>query len=188
MPELGNGLLFGGTGLSLYCGHRVSIDLDIFTTEPFKETELIEALVTEFGDSFEYEQTHNVTALFSFISDIKVDVVHYPHPLLQQPTAQDGLRLISMQDIAAMKVNAVLGRGQKKDFYDICELLNHYSLQDMFHFYQTKYPSQMLLVSLPQALVYFDDADESEDPISLNGTSWDDVKAKLRSEVRKFLA
>jgi len=46
----------------------------------------------------------------------------------------------------------------------------------------------MLLISIPQTITYFDDADLSQDPICLLGLSWEDVKNKIRSAVRDYLS
>ena len=66
-----------------------------------------------------------------------------------------------------MKVQAILGRGRKKDFWDVAELLNHFSIADFIQFHEEKYASQNLLISVPQRLTYFADVDESETPVSL---------------------
>ena len=141
----------------------------------------------EFGTAFEYEIPANSFSIFGFISGVKVDLIHYHHPLIEKPISFDGIRLISIQDIAAMKMNAILGGGQKKDFFDMDVLIEKFSLQEIFGFYSYKYPNQMLAVSLPQALVYFEDAEESENPISLNSRTWGMVKSHLREKVRGFL-
>lgn len=98
------------------------------------------------------------------------------------------MRISSPDDLCAMKMNAILGRGEKKDFFDLFELTRHFSLEKIFDLYQQKYPNQLLAVSLPQALIYFTDAEESEDPQSLNGTTWEEVKEGLRSAVREYLS
>lgn len=87
-----------------------------------------------------------------------------------------------------MKINAILGRGAKKDFFDIFEMLQHHSLKQLIDWYYEKYPKQILLISIPQALIYFADAEESEDPVSLNGQNWQTVKAYIEKQVRDFLA
>ena len=87
----------------------------------------------------------------------------------------------------AMKIQAILGRGKKKDFWDIAELLNHYSVQDFINFHKEKYTTQHLLITVPQAMTYFADAEESEDPISLKGQSWESVKQFIREKVSLFL-
>lgn len=86
-----------------------------------------------------------------------------------------------------MKVNAILGRGKKKDFWDLAELLLHYSVKDICSFYTKKFPSQQLLISIPYALTWFNDADETEDPVSLKGQTWESVKKFIQKKVREFL-
>ncbi len=45
----------------------------------------------------------------------------------------------------------------------------------------------MLLISIPNALTYFEDADDSPDPISLLGQSWEEIKDFIKFKVREFL-
>ena len=97
------------------------------------------------------------------------------------------IRIYSDSDIIAMKLNAILGRGKKKDFWDLYELLHNYSLQDMINFYEKKFPEQNLLITIPQAIVYFIDAEESEDPISLKGQTWETVKKFIQEKVNDYL-
>ena len=94
---------------------------------------------------------------------------------------------MSAKDIIAMKINAILKRAVKKDFWDIAELLKHYSIEDFISFYENKYPSQQLLISIPQAIIYFDDAEEGPDPISLKGQTWQSVKKVIQQKVSEFL-
>jgi predicted nucleotidyltransferase component of viral defense system len=62
------------------------------------------------------------------------------------------------KDIIAMKIFAMLKRAVKKDFWDLEELLQHYSLEDCIEAYYKKYPSHQLLISIPHAITYFTDA------------------------------
>lgn len=87
----------------------------------------------------------------------------------------------------AMKIAAIMKRGVKKDFWDIAELLHHYSVENFISFYTKKYPSQQLLISVPFALTYFIDAEESEDPVSLKGQTWKSVKKFIQQHVNDFL-
>ena len=95
--------------------------------------------------------------------------------------------MFSDEDIIAMKVQATLGRGKKKDFWDIAELLETYTVEDFVKFHKEKYNTQNLLITVPQAISYFADAEESEDPISLKGQSWDNIKAKIQEKVSEYL-
>ena len=84
-------------------------------------------------------------------------------------------------------IQEILGRGKKKDFWDIAELFSHYTMDQMISYHKKKYPSQMLGISIPYALTYFNDADESEDPETLKIKNWDEVKKIISQKVREFL-
>lgn len=187
IPELNDFHLVGGTALSLYFGHRLSIDIDLFSTKEFSNELLIKPLEETFP-GFTYRSTHNPIGLFGSIDGIKIDFVkHHHHPLIEQPVTENGIRIFGIQDIMAMKIAAILKRGVKKDFWDIAELLHHYSVEDFIKFYSKKYPSQQLLISVPFAMTYFIDADESEDPVSLKGQTWKSVKKYIQQHVNDFL-
>ncbi len=186
IPELKSFYLVGGTALALWYGHRISIDIDLFGGN-LDQKKIIKALTTEFGSNFQYEQSSNKWALFCFINNIKVDIVKYEQPLIFPAERRDDIHILNALDIAAMKINAVLGRANKKDFWDINELLMHYQLSEIIEAHQKKYPSQMLLISIPQALVYFEEAEESETPICLKGHIWEEVKISIQNSVRNYL-
>lgn len=187
VPALNDFYLVGGTALALYFGHRQSIDIDLFSTTEFNNESLIAPLEEKFA-GFTYRNTHNPIGLFGSIDGIKVDLVkHHHHPLIENTVNEDGIRILSIPDIMAMKIAAIMKRGVKKDFWDIAELLQHYPVDDFIRFYTKKYPSQQLLVSVPFALTYFIDADESEDPISLKGQTWKTVKKTIQQHVNDFL-
>ena len=57
----------------------------------------------------------------------------------------------------------------------------------MIRFHETKYPQQNLLITIPQAITYFDDAEDSEDPVSLKGQTWESVKRFIQKKVSEFL-
>ncbi|MGB8193623.1 MAG: nucleotidyl transferase AbiEii/AbiGii toxin family protein [Chitinophagaceae bacterium] len=186
LPELSDFLLVGGTALSLHYGHRLSIDIDLFATSAFNNEDIIQLLEKEFKD-FTYHSKNDAVGIFGYIDNVKVDLVKHSHPLIDSPFINEGIRLISIPDIIAMKINAIMKRGVKKDFWDIAELLQHYTMVDFIKYYEKKYPSQQLLISIPQALTYFEDAEESEDPISLKGQKWVEIKKSIQKKVSAFL-
>lgn len=188
IPELTDFYLVGGTALSLKYGHRISIDLDLFGHQEFDKEKIVTALEKEFKDDFAYEGNPVNWAVFGYIRNIKVDIIKYKHPVIAPVETLDSIRMYSTEDIIAMKLNAILGRGKKKDLWDIYELLHHYSLQQMIELHSKKYPSQQLLISIPQALTYFEDAENSEEPVSLKGQTWDSVKEFIQQKVREYLS
>ena len=187
LPSLHSFSLVGGTALALRYGHRSSEDLDLFFHQKFDQLLVINSLETTFTDRFAYKQQQTQFGIFCFIDDIKVDIVHFPHLPISAIEVVDGIRFYSNADIAAMKIQAILGRGKKKDFWDLFELLQHYSLQQIIDWHKQKYPSQMLAISIPHAITYFVDADDSETPVSFKKQTWESVKKGISSAVSDYL-
>jgi predicted nucleotidyltransferase component of viral defense system len=187
IPQLEKFSLVGGTALALKFGHRTSIDLDLFSYEKFNSVEIIKSLQEEFGSSFTYEGKHEQFGIFCFIEQIKTDIVYYPHIPIDDVQIISGIKMYSEKDIAAMKIQAILGRGKKKDFWDLYELFQHYSLKQVIEWHKKKFPNQMLAISIPQALTYFTDAEESETPVSLKHQTWEGVKKSIQQKVSDYL-
>ena len=128
--------LVGGTALALQMGHRNSIDIDLFGNSEINSEFFIEKL-SEFGEVKVAKSTKNI--LITKINEVKVDFVNYKYPLLSECLFIENIRMLSVKDIAGMKLNAIAGRGSKKDFIDLYFLLNEFSLEDILSFYEKKY-------------------------------------------------
>lgn len=116
-----------------------------------------------------------------------MDLVRHPHTIIRPIREIDGIRIFSDEDIVAMKVQAVLGRARKKDFWDISQLLELYSVEDFVRWHREKYSRQNLLITVPQAITYFAEAEEDEDPQSLKGQTWESIKDSIQEKVREYL-
>ena len=114
-------------------------------------------------------------------------MVYYPHSPIAPVEINKKIRLYDSADIAAMKIQAILGRGKKKDFWDLYELLQHFSLQQIMDWHKQKFPGQMLAISIPHAITYFVDAEESETPVSFKNQTWEGVKKGIQRVVREYL-
>lgn len=187
ISELKDFSLVGGTALSLCYGHRKSIDLDLFSIKSFENSVIVDAIKKKFHNKFYKEEKAPRFGIFGFVDEVKVDLVRHPHPLIRPVVKIDAIRMFSTEDIIAMKVQAILGRGRKKDFWNIAELLKHYSISDFIEFHTRKYASQNLLITVPQAITYFADAEESEDPVSLKKQTWESVKRFISSKISEYL-
>jgi hypothetical protein len=174
--------LVGGTALALYDGHRKSVDIDLFGKCSIDES-LFTTVLKNVGHTIVLSQ--NPKILIYTINGIKVDFVNYQYELIEPGNTIDGIRILSKKDIAAMKLNAIAGRGSKKDFFDIVQLLNEFSLAEMLSFYAIKYNQNSEFMVI-KSLLYFDDAENEPDPISLIPISWDDVKKIMINEVKKI--
>ena len=188
LPGLEKFSLVGGTALSLLYGHRVSVDLYFFSAVPFDNEEVIDILENHFKQSFVVRSSNPRFGIFCFIGNTKLDIIRHPHELLRDELIIDGIRMFSQPDIMAMKVQAILNRGKKKDFWDVAELLQHYSVADFVQFHREKYSSQNLMITVPQALTFFSDAEDDEIPRSLKGQTWASVQAFISMKVREYLS
>lgn len=187
LPSLQPFSLVGGTALSLRYGHRSSVDLDLFFHEKFDHPQVIDELEATFKHRFVYNQQQTQFGIFCFIDDIKVDIVHFPHLPIAAIEEEDKIRMYSSADISAMKIQAIFGRAKKKDFWDLYELLRHYPLQQLIEWHKQKYPSQMLAISIPHAITYFADAEESEAPVSFENQTWERIKKGISKTVSDYL-
>jgi len=186
--ELREFALVGGTALALRYGHRHSEDLDLFCNKAFDRQTLMNALIYRYSQDFVHQETGFKKSLFCSIQGVKVDAVYYPHPQIRTTNFEEGIPMYSDEDIAAMKIQAILGRGKKKDFWDLALLLETYGLDNIMNWHTEKFPNQMLLISIPQTITYFDDAEKSKDPECLRGLSWEEVKSIIRKAVREYLS
>jgi len=164
LSELKDFHLVGGTALALQLGHRNSLDIDLFSLNDFDY-----ALLTNFlTKRFAFRETfvrRNTT--IGFINKIKVDFITHPYKYVNPPITEEGITFLSKEDIAAMKLNAIINSGQRlKDFIDIYFLLEHFSIEDMLGFFETKYPNTNPLIAL-KAVSYFGDIDEAAGPPKL---------------------
>ncbi len=119
------------------------------------------------------------------LDGVKVDIVHYQYPWIDDAVTIDGLSLASPKDIAAMKVNAIEGRGTKKDFIDLYFLLKHYTLEEILEFYKEKYPEHSIFRAL-MSMSYFEDADEQFMPIMFVSVTWEEMRETILEKVRNY--
>ena len=176
--------LVGGTALALQFGHRISIDLDLFTTDARLDKESIETVLQEIG---ELRQTNSNAVLYqAYLNDIKLDFVKYRYPLIRPVQEVEGIRMLHLEDIAAMKLSAITNRGAKKDFFDLYFLLQRYDLPTLLSFFVEKYPQQELFFVL-KSLLYFDDAEIEIDPEMLVPLTWEEVKEYIENIVSAYL-
>jgi predicted nucleotidyltransferase component of viral defense system len=181
MPLLDPFYLVGGTALALQLGHRISIDLDLFTPEPFDKSNLIDVLSQEFDFTIVSEGTSMV---ISTINDVKVDFVKMGYPTLFPPIVEESVRMLDMRDIAPMKLKAVTQRGNKKDFYDIYYLMQILPLDEIIRLFKEKF-KQYEIFHIIKSLTYFEDAENNAPPIVFDKTiTWKKVKTEIVKAVK----
>lgn len=114
---------------------------------------------------------------------IKLDN-NYTDPFIQKPLFIDGVRLATIQEIMAMKMEIIQNIGRKKDFWDIHEVLDHCPIDKMISLHEERYPyghdKKMIMANLTN----FTKADRETDPACLRGKHWELIKLDL-SELPK---
>ncbi|MCC5850725.1 MAG: nucleotidyl transferase AbiEii/AbiGii toxin family protein [Verrucomicrobia bacterium] len=181
MDVLRDFYLVGGTALALRLGHRVSEDIDLFTSAPFDARQLSEQLVNQVGMK-QSESLRNTVR--GFVDGIKLECIAHQYPLIESVETVEGIRIASLKDLAAFKGNAIANRGAKKDFWDIHALLKRFSREELLSFCGEKYRGESVW-NLEKSLVYFDDADLDPDPRDLQEITWAQIKGDLIEGARR---
>lgn len=175
--------LGGGTSLALRMRHRLSIDLDFFTITNFN-TRVVFQIIIKKIPSAELLFEQNQTIMFS-INDVKVDFILYPFRWLQPFDVIDGTRLLSVEDMIPMKLQAASNRNSKKDYWDIAALLEKHSLDTMLKIFSAKFP-QVDIGFIIHSLTDFEKADTELDPDTPTGITWSEIKMKLIIAVKEY--
>jgi len=178
--------LAGGTALSLYFGHRKSIDLDFFTSKEFNSSILHTSLLKSGYKLTEKYIPESGNTVNCNISGISVQFLSHLYEQLKPANEIDGIRLYSIEDIAAMKINAICNRGAKKDFWDINELLEKNDLSDLIKNFKDKYGIEDIKYVL-NSLIYFSDAEKQPDPAVIKRVTWLEVKNNIKKCVNNYV-
>lgn len=176
-------VLVGGTALALQIGHRQSIDLDLFTINDFNPDNVKILLLDDYKLNVTLQSQQ---AIICNINSIKVDFIRFKYPFIRPLINEEGIRMLSFEDIAPMKLDAITGRGSKKDFYDLYYLLNFMTIEKMLSLYVEKYQHQTTFHVI-KSLTYFIDAESQPDPLVFDKkTTWVKVKKAISKEIKKL--
>ncbi len=176
--------LAGGTALALQIGHRISYDLDFFSGEKFQPQVFLKELSQI--KSYHHKETREGTIL-GRLGEIKFSLFYYPYPLLEKPIEfkDSGIKLASIDDIAAMKLTAISERGAKRDFIDLYFILQEKSLKEVLKLYARKYGAlSSNLIHIKKSLAYFAEAEKELRPEMKIPVSWEKIKNFFRKEVK----
>lgn len=176
--QLSNFNLVGGTALALKLGHRISVDIDLFSTTSFSSKELANYLIEKY-DATDVRILAN--SIFCFIRDIKTDLLSHQYSLVGDLDVVEGVRMVSLEDIGAMKLNVIHSSGRRlKDFVDIYVLLEKYTLNQLLQFCNKKYP-ELNIPMVKHAVIYHESIDFSV-PIDYVGSEikWEIIVERLK--------
>ena len=162
--------------MSLQIGHRLSVDLDFFSP-----TEDIPSIRAELEIALQpYQSTLADSSwgnLVYVVNEVRLGFYGYGFPLVAPLIETEGVKLASIEDIALMKLDAMLSRASRKDFYDLYFISQKISLSQIFKMAHQKYPSvRDFEVQTTKRLVFFDNAEKETDPSLLYDANWNSVK------------
>lgn len=169
--------LVGGTALALQLSHRESIDLDLFTANNINIDKLKKHLIDKYKFEPNYEEKNT---LKGYIGDILIDCIKYDYNLIMPLKNINGIRMLSLEDIIPMKLQAIIANGSRlKDFIDIGYLSEYFSLNKMIKLYKKKYGINNEIIIM-KAIVYFNDINFKE-KIKINDKryKWEIIKNRI---------
>ena len=185
-PLLKDFVLVGGTSLSLQLGHRISIDIDLFTDSLYGSVNF-HAIQEMLRNKFNF-CVGDCGKIVSFgtsylIGDTKEDAVKldlfYTEPFIRKVQIIDGIRMASLEDIVAMKLHVMGDGGRKKDFWDLNELQSRFTLNQMLDLYEEKFPYDYTREEIIKGLNDFSKADNEPNPICFRNKQWDFIKLEM---------
>jgi predicted nucleotidyltransferase component of viral defense system len=185
--------LVGGTALSLQRGHRLSVDIDLFTdanhgTINFKD---IDAFLRKEYPYVETSKDDIIGFGKSYFvgtdkdNSIKIDVF-YTEKFIDPVLIIDDIRMASVDEIIAMKLDVINRVGRKKDFWDIHELIENYSPDAMFFLHKLRYPYGHEREILKNKFIAFEMANDDFNPECLRGKHWELIKVDLEEFIEKL--
>jgi len=179
--------LAGGTALALRLGHRRSVDLDFFSrvdevARPSRQ-EIVQALMP-LGVQVLEDAPGN---LLVRISDLHVGFFSYGYSLLVPTDTVCDVAVAGLVDVGLMKLDALVDRGSRKDFYDLYAIAQHVPIPDLLAQGAIKYPyARDFGLMVVESLVLFDNADRDLQPDLLTDVPWKDVRAFFVAQGRSL--
>ncbi len=135
-----NFFLAGGTALALQIGHRTSIDLDYFIQTDFDVQKLKQEILEVFKSrsiEFVFEEKNT---LWCIIDGVKVSFISRKDLLRKPLMVEDVFRLVSIEDITVMKLSAICGRDEYKDYFDLACISNITDVRSWIAWWNEVYP------------------------------------------------
>lgn len=178
---LKNFRLVGGTNLSLQLGHRQSKDIDLFSDIEFNIEEIARYLKKIYPTADIRKLSFGLSLYISASNNdeiLKIDIME-TDKFIRDVQIIEGIRFAHFEEVAAMKLEAITSRNTKKDFYDIAELLNYYTLEQMLEFYSERYPYNDIKQVLENITFFSEDCEADFEPKTFKDQDWLSVKFKI---------
>lgn len=170
--------MIGGTALSLQLGLRESYDFDFCVKNEINN----EMLLNELSSIGNIEVMQNQKGTCDILlNDIQVSFFYYPNKVLKdfvKVEEMPKLKIASILDIAVMKIVAIGGRGAKKDFFDLYNIIQKcdISTDELINGLKQKCGDNINYVNIIMGLSYFEDAEDEILPNTFVDFNWENIK------------
>lgn len=178
--------LAGGTALALQLGHRVSVDFDFFSSNEIAH-DLLQSIEELFAGFSQRILVNNKSELTFIVGETKITFLHYPFPLLYSLVEWDGIKLASVEEIAAMKAYTIGRRGTFKDYVDLYYILQSGIIIDsIIHDAEKKYQDAFNARLFLEQLVYFADIADTDIRFIKPAISPKEIESFFEAEIKKI--
>ncbi len=109
---------------------------------------------------------------------VKLDL-YYTDTFIRPALIIERVRMATLEEIIAMKMDIVQRGARKKDFWDLHELLEKYSLQQMIDLHRERYPFIHDEIAIRSNFTFFTSADDDFGPECLRGKFWGIIKLDM---------
>ena len=133
------------------------MDFDFFRATAFSVEDLLRALERTFGSLERLSADHDTLCIR--LSGVSTSFFRYPYRQIENPERTLwGFGLATDSDVAAMKMEAIAGRGSRKDFVDMRVLCRAgLTIEAAFDLFERKYGTRRTeRYHRLRALAYFD--------------------------------
>lgn len=174
--------LVGGTALSLQIGHRMSVDIDLFSDSEYGSLDFKE-FRSYLENKYPYCEFRNMDNVsfgtyfyvgYSKDEYVKIDF-YYTDTFVFDEIITENIRMASPEEIIAMKLEVTLNSKRKKDFWDLHYYLSIYTIDGMISFYNLRYPYNDNS-TIKKELLDFGETDFEPNPICLLNKDWEVIK------------
>ena len=184
--------MIGGTALSLQIGLRESYDFDFCVKDEFNNEVLLEELKSVGNVEVIQNQKGTCDVL---LNGVQVSFFYYPNKVLKDFVKVEeipNLKIASVLDIAIMKVVAIGGRGAKKDFFDLYNIIKkcNITVDELVNGLVQKCGNNVNYLNIIMGLSYFEDAEDEVLPNTFVPYNWENIKKffiEFQRKVQKCL-
>lgn len=179
--------LAGGTALALQIGHRISVDFDLFYPKDLP-IDLLDKAEKVFKDFQREISVNNPEQLTLFLNETALTFVKYPFPVLFELIHFEGLKILSIKEIAAAKAYVIGRRATLKDYIDLYFIVKekHSDLEEIIQIAEKKFGREFNSRLFLEQLIYLKDVPETQILFLKDSVSKQEIEKFFRTEIKKI--